>query len=284
MKISIYPLANYLPKSKEDKIRLSHLSSNPNLPKVMEIATEDQLIDAVTSYSWSPSIFSGFRHNNNFVSADFMSLDVDTGLTIAEAEKRVQKLGLACLCLPSPSHSEQLEKFRLVFPLAKTILNREDFDQTWDWLQEQFPELDTQCSDYARFYCCSTSEAGFYQDGEFLVPKKAPEKEPKMMRPINEVQILVSEDISQMVGQIYGSPREFIPEAVDFFLRNAHTGLEGLWTNSLNACCFSLALSGVDDSIIWSLAEELAPDILDKSDKYQIQRAIRDGKANRQES
>jgi hypothetical protein len=283
VKLTIYPKADYLPLSKEDKIRLSHLASNPNLPEVVEIANDEQLIAAVTTYGWSPSIFYGFRHNDNFVSADFMSLDVDSGLTIAEAEKRAQGLGLACLCLPSPSYTEEFEKFRLVFPLAKTILNREDFDQTWDWLQEQFPELDAQCSDYARWFCKSTSNAGFYQDGEFLVPKKAPEKEPKMMRPINEVQIEVTEDIAKLVEQIYGNPRQFVPESVEFFIKNAHTGLEGLWTNSLNACCFSLALSGVDDTIIEELVEQIAPEPLSKSDLYQIKRALRDGKANRQD-
>lgn len=281
MKLTIYPSANYLPKSKDDKIALSKKVSNPNLPEVVEVNNEEDLIRIVTSTGWSPSIFSGFRHNDNFVSTDFMSLDVDSGLTIDEAELRIQKLGIACLCLPSPSHSPEMHKFRLIFPLAKTIYNPDDFDATWDWLQQQFPELDEQCSDYARWYCMSKMDDGFWQDGDFLIPKKAPEKVTTIQ--YSESQVEVPDNIKDIVVLLYGKDRLVIPEAVEFFLSNAHTGLSGLWVNSLNACVFSLSLSGVDDNIIYDVIEKIAPSELDKRDLYQINRAIRDGKKARKE-
>lgn len=281
MKISVYLKVNFLPKNKEDKIIQSKLASNPNLPEELEISTDEDLIQAVTSYGWSPSLFSGFRHNDNFVSADFMSLDIDSGLTIEEAEKRIQKLGLACLCLPSPSHTDKSHRFRLIIPLAKTIFNKNDFDATWDWLQEQFPELDKQCSDYARWYAPSKMEAGFWQDGEFLVPKKAPEKEATVYN-LKETQVEVPEELGEIVKLLYGKEREFIPEAVEFFLTNASTGLPGLWINSLNSCVFSLALSGVDDTIIEEVISKVSPEALDKKDLYQINRSIRDGKKARE--
>ena len=276
MKLSIYPRVNFLPKNKDEKALQSKLASNPNLPQILEIGTEEDLINAVTSYGWSPSIFSGVRHNDNFVSTDFMSLDIDSGLRIEDAEKRVQSLGLACLCLPSPSHTQELHKFRLIFPMVKTILNREDFDATWDFLQKQFPELDTQCSDYARWYAPSKMEDGFWQDGEFLVPKKAPQVQPSSFN-LKETQVDVPEDLAEIVKLLYGKERETIPEAVEFFLTNAHTGLSGLWISSLNAFCFSLSLSGVDESVIWQTVEKLAPLPLDKKDCYQIKKSIIDG-------
>lgn len=277
MRLSVYPKVNFLPKNKEDKILQSKLASNPNLPEVIEISTDDDLINAVTSYGWSPSIFSGFRHNDNFVSADFMSLDIDSGLCIEDAESRVQKLGLACLCLPSPSHNSKQHKFRLIFPLAKTILSCEDFDETWSWLQKQFPELDTQCSDYARWYAPSKIEDGFWQDGEFLVPKKAPQVQQSSLS-YKETQVEVPDNIKDIVKLLYGKDRETVPESVSFFLENAHTGLPGLWINALNGCVFSLALSGVDDTIIEEVMEKISPEPLDKKDLYQIKRAISDGK------
>lgn len=277
MRLSVYPKVNFLPKNKEDKILQSKLASNPNLPEVIEISTDDDLINAVTSYGWSPSIFSGFRHNDNFVSADFMSLDIDSGLCIEDAESRVQKLGLACLCLPSPSHNSKQHKFRLIFPLAKTILSCEDFDETWSWLQKQFPELDTQCSDYARWYAPSKIEDGFWQDGEFLVPKKAPQVQQSSLS-YKETQVEVPDNIKDIVKLLYGKDRETIPDSVEFFLTNAHTGLPGLWINALNGCVFSLALSGVDDTIIEEVMEKISPEPLDKKDLYQIKRAISDGK------
>ncbi len=276
MKLSIYPRVNFLPKNKDEKALQSRLASNPNLPQEMLVNTEEDLIKAVTSYGWSPSIFSGVRHNDNFVSTDFMSLDIDSGLLIEDAEKRVQKLGLACLCLPSPSHTSEAHRFRLIIPLAKTILNYEDFDATWDWLQSQFPELDTQCSDYARWYAPSKMDDGFWQDGDFLVPKKAA---PVVASPnaYKETQVEVPDDLKDMVKFLYGKEREAIPEAVEFFLTNAHTGLSGLWINALNSCVFSLALSGVDATIIEEVIQKVAPSELDSKDTYQIKRAIRDG-------
>jgi hypothetical protein len=281
MKLSIFSKVNYLPKNKDDKIIQSKLASNPNLPQVIEITTDEDLIKAVTSYGWSPSIFSSFRHNDWFVSTDFMSLDVDSGLTIEDAEKRIQGLGVACLCLPSPSFTPEFHKFRLIFPLAKTILNKEDFDATWDWMQEQFPELDAQCSDYARWYAPSKMEAGFWQDGEFLIPKKAPQAQASSLSHA-EAQVIVPEELSEIVKLLYGKERETISESVEFFLTNAGTGLPGLWINALNSCTFSLALSGVDDTIIEEVIDKISPEPLDKRDLYQINRAIRDGKKARE--
>ena len=281
MKLSIYSKVNFLPKNKDEKILQSKLASNPNLPDILDICNDEDLIKAVTSFGWSPSIFSGVRHNDNFISTDFMSLDIDSGLRIEDAEKRVQSLGLACLCLPSPSHTEGAHRFRLIFPLAKTILNCADFDTTWDWLQKQFPELDAQCSDYARWYAPSKMEAGFWQDGEFLVPKKAPTKEKEVYN-IKETQVLVPEELGDIVKLLYGKERDTIPEAVEFFLTNAHTGLPGLWINSLNSCVFSLALSGVDDSIIEEVISKISPELLDSKDLYQIKRSIKDGRKARE--
>jgi hypothetical protein len=282
MRLSIYPRVNFLPKNKDEKALQSKLASNPNLPQMLEIVTEEDLINAVTSYGWSPSIFSGVRHNDNFVSTDFMSLDIDSGLRIEDAEKRVQRLGLACLCLPSPSHAPEMHRFRLIFPLAKTIFSQEDFDATWDFLQMQFPELDAQCSDLARWYAPSRMDDGFWQDGDFLVPKKALQAKPSFFNRA-EAQVDVPEELSEIVKLLYGKERERIPESVEFFLTNAHTGLSGLWINALNSCVFSLALSGVDGTIIEEVVAKVAPSDLDKRDLYQIKRAIVDGTKAREE-
>lgn len=277
MKLSIYPQIKFLPKSKEDKIKQSMLASKPNFPEIVVIDNEDELIDIISSYGWSPCVFSGYRHNDNFISSDFMSLDIDSGLTIEEAEERVKKLKIACLCLPSPSHTSKNHKFRLVFPLAKTIFNSDDFEATWKWLQDQFPELDKQCSDLARWYAPSKMDDGFWQDGDFLIPKKV-EKSKDVRYNVTETYVEVPENLSELVEFIYGKKRESIPESVEFFLANASSGLPGLWINSLNSFCFSLALSGVSDEIIWDVVEKVAPEPLDNKDEYQIIRSIKDGR------
>jgi len=284
MKISIYRQANYLPLTKQDKNDLSKLCSYPNLPETVVVENEDHLIELVTSFAWSPSIFSGKRHNDNFISADFIGIDIDNGLSILESERRVAKLGLCALCLPSPSFNQENQKHRLIFPLAKTITNKKIFDDTWDYLMSLFPELDEQCSDYARFYCMSKMDDGFFQLGDFLLPVENKTEEEKIREyAISDVQITVTDDIRETVKQLYGKDKETIPESVEFFIRNAPTGLEGMWINSLNSCVFSLSLSGVDEDKIWQLCEQLAPNELDSKDVYQIKRSIRDGENKRKE-
>jgi hypothetical protein len=93
---------------------------------------------------------------------------------------------------------------------------------------------------------------------------------------------MVPEELSEIVKLLYGKERETIPESVEFFLTNAHTGLPGLWINALNSCVFSLALSGVDDMLIEEVIDKISPEKLDKRDTYQINRAIRDGKKARE--
>jgi hypothetical protein len=280
MRISVYKKADYSAKSKEDKNILSKLSSFPNLPETITVSDIDSLITAITSYAWSPSVFEGKRHNDNFISADFMAVDFDNGLRIEEAEKIVQRLGLAALCLPSSSHTPEHHKFRLVFPMAKTISSKKIYDDTWDYLLGLFPMIDPSCSDYARYYIRSSMDDGFYQDGDFLLPVEN-EVEKEIEYNMSDVQIEVTEDIEKLVEELYGKNRRTVPEQISFFLKEAHTGLHGLWNSSLNSFCFSLALSGVDDSLIYDIVERIAPDPLDGKDKYQITRSCRDGKKRR---
>jgi hypothetical protein len=125
-------------------------------------------------------------------------------------------------------------------------------------------------------------EAGFWQDGDFLVPKKAPQIQPNPTS-FKEMQVDVPEELLEIVKLLYGKERETIPESVEFFLTNAHSGLSGLWINALNSCVFSLALSGVDATIIEEVIAKIAPEELDKRDLYQIKRSIADGRKAREE-
>lgn len=279
MKISIFTEAKAHPKSKEEKNTESKKVSKPFLPEIVEIMNDSQLVEYVSQYAWSPFIFSSFRHGSNFVSTDFLTYDIDEGMTIDECEAIVTREKLCCLCLPSPSHTPEAQRFRIILPLARTITSISVYEETWKKGAEIFGVVDEQCKDSARYYFACTTDDGFWIEGDFFSPvlPKAPERSEHV--PSQTTMIVVTEDLNQLVEQIYGEKREKIPEAVDFFLRNAGTGLPGKWTNSLNSCCFSLALSGVDDGIIEQVIEQLAPLPLDGKDLYQIKRAIRDGKA-----
>lgn len=280
MKLSIFPKANPHPKDKEEKRVESFKVSAPNLPETVTFETHEELIKLVTNNAWSPFIFSGPRHADNFVSTDLLVYDIDEGLTIDEAETIVKKKGFACLVLPSPSHTESCHRFRIIIPLAYTITSVDTFENTWKIGAEIFGNtVDNQCRDVARYFFGSTQEDGFWEVGELYEPVVPVIKEQTVghSSKFDNANLLpVDGDISDKVKAIFGENRHYVSEAVDFFIRNAHTGLPGQWINSLNRFCFSLALSEVPEDVILAVCKELAPAELDKKDLYQIKRAIQD--------
>jgi len=278
MKLSIFPKAPALPSTKKEKKEGSIFTSNPYLPEVVEVHNEDELIDVITRNAWSPSIFSGFRSQKEFVSTDFMTLDIDSGMTIEEAEVAVNKLGLACLCLPSTSHTDALHRFRLIFPLVHTIHTKCEFIDTMRYLTEYFP-ADPQCiGDTARFFFAGKLVDGFWIEGKLLAPIQVNKPKLKTLININRsTNVPVSTDIKDVVEFIYDTPRDTVPEQVEYFIKNAKTGLEGEWHNSANKFIFTLALQGVPFDKVESVFQSLAPNELDEHDIYLLERSYNDG-------
>lgn len=120
MKISVFTQIG-LPKNKEEKRVLSKFSSYPHLPEEERVNNLDTLIHITTNWGWSPFTFKGHRKQDNFLSCDFAVLDIDDSLTIEDAKKRVKELNYLCICMPTASHTKELNKFRLIFPLSKSI-------------------------------------------------------------------------------------------------------------------------------------------------------------------
>lgn len=282
MKISIFPKAKAHPSSKEEKNKESFMVSNPHLPETVVITDDNSLVDYITTYAWSPFIFDGFRHADNFVSCDFLVFDIDEGLTIDAADVLLQKSGYCYLILPSPSHRPDNHRFRVVMPLERTITDPEVYASTWQAGANILGVVDEQCKDIARYFFGSTKNDGFWQEGELFVPVKlvsVKQSSASSFTPSQTLMLDVPKDFDAIVETLYGKKRDKIPEAVHYFLTNAHTGIPGGWTNAINACAFSLALSEVDEHDIVAVLESLCPNGgFDKSDSYQVERAIRDGK------
>jgi hypothetical protein len=285
MKMSIFKEANPHPKGKEEKRREAFKMSYPYLPTTIEVTNEQQLIDAITNHVWSPFIFNGTRDAANFISTDMLVYDIDQGMTIDELDKIIKKLGLCCLCLPSPSHSVDNERFRVIFPLAYTIRNALVYSETWDAGNSILNNVvDSACKDLARGYFGSTASDGFWQEGRLFEPvmPKPTYKLPSFAKGSKKT-APVSTDIDELVTWLYGEKRKVVPEVVAFFLKEGHTGLPGAWINTLNALCFSLTLSGVESDKVYELIEKLAPEPLDDKDKYQIERSIKDGERTKRD-
>lgn len=280
MQLSIFEKIKAHPVGAEEKDKEAKKS---RYSKTVTIVDENDLINFVTTYAWSPSVFSNNkRSNDNFISTDFMVLDIDKGLRIEAAEKRCENLGLCHLILPSPSFTEELHKFRIIFPVVETIVSKDVFDSTWNYLCELFPECDVQCKDYARFYFGSKLNEGVYGEGNLLVPVKLTN-----LNDIYEQELsmnVVVKDYSDLepLKIIYGDVPEKVPKRVDDFFKNAYTGIEGEWITTLNACVFSLGLQGIEEDRVWQAIEKAAPYELDRRDEYAIRRAYYDGKNARQ--
>lgn len=269
--------------TKAEKSKESRYASSPHLPEVAEISTEDDLLNCVTSFAWSPFIFKGPRLKENFISTDFLVLDIDQGLTVEESEKRIEESGFACLCVTTTSHRKDHHRYRLILPLSRTITKVEDFEASIADLMEAFPESDPACKDYARFFFGSTVENGYWIDGDLLEPISAPESIKETYNRSNTSKaILVDASIEELIVELYGEPREVIPEAVSHFLVNAHTGLSGSWNNSISRCCYVLGLQNIDFETVEQLMEYVSPEKLDKSDRSTIIRSWNDGQRDRE--
>ena len=278
MKISIFPDAVALPKNKNEKKLASKYTSNPYMPEIVSVDNEEELINIITTYAWSPSIFSGYRSQKEFISSDFMVLDIDSGMTIEQSEMVVKELGICTLCIPSTSHTELLHRFRLIFPLSETITDKVAFIDTMRYLTNYFPADPSCIVDTARFFFAGKLVDGYWFEGKLLEPIKinVPKVNKRtMIRSCPEVE--VSTDIKDIVQFIYGDERKTVPEQVAYFINNAKSGLEGEWHNSANRFIFTLALQGVPYEKVETAFESLAPDKLDDHDLYLLERAYNDG-------
>lgn len=276
MRISTFPSSINLPKNKKEKTKSA---MDAIVPTIVEIVTEEDLIRTVQNFCWSPFIFSGTRKQENFQSCDFAVLDIDEGLLIDEAEAIVNRLELTCLCTVSTSHTPENHRFRLIFPLLRTITKVDEYVATMSKLAESFPTADRAClHDTARLFFSSTTEDGYWIEAGFLKVETPTPVAKQRYNSDNGVQVKVDMSLQEIVTELYGSERTTIPESVNFFLTEAKTGIPNGWVPALNACVYSIAMSGIDEDTILDLVEHVAPEPLTKRDIDAITRAFKDGR------
>lgn len=277
MKISIFPLAPNLPRNKEEKVEAARKMIQP---EVVEIETSDDLIRIVQDYVWSPYIFNGTRKKDNFKSSDWAVLDIDSGMTLDEAGEIISEANFTCLAMPTTSHTEEHHRFRLIFPLSRTVTNKESMIATMEDLYSNFPCSDrSTITDLGRAFFSSTDKDGFWIEGDLLEPVEPPKKAKNGSRRDFDLSARVTtpEDLKELITDLYGEERETIHDAIEYFLSNAHTGLDGEWVVSLNRCVFVLALEGFDLETIEDLIAYVAPEPLDNRDMTTIKKAYEDG-------
>jgi len=284
MKLSIFSKAKALPESKEEKSKEAWYTSKPHYPEVIEVATSEQLIETICSNAWSPSIFSAYRNQHNFLATDFMVLDIDDGMTIDEAEKVVHQLDIATLCLPSTSHSEEHHKFRLIFPLAKSITNKPDFEATMLKLAEHFPADPSCIGDTARFFFGGRVVDGFWYDADLLEPTPAEKpKKGEIKRFEHKDNVVVGDSIEELVEALYGEQKAKIPDTIAYFLENAHDGLAGEMYARGNSFLFTCGLMNLDIDRIKEVFYNLYPYDVTSKVSYMVNKIVEEGYEAREE-
>lgn len=211
------------------------------------------LIHVISETAWSPGIFKNNKRNKeNFLYADFIALDIDNGLSLNEAKKRLKVAQLKAHLFTSRNHQKikndlKCDRFRIVFPLTESITTASDFSETWNFLYGIFPESDSQARDCSRFYYPSLFSCTI--TGDTLIPKKATKK------------VRSSRSLKGSSGQ-----RIILTGGALEFLLNAGSGLNGEWNGKLNKAAYELARGGCSEDFAMHLIESVAPQALDSSD------------------
>lgn len=122
----------------------------------------------ITKIAWSSGLFTNdYRNKANFECANVIGLDFDDGLSMNDVAKRLAALGLTYSITLTRHHQKPkpqkqgrpdkpaCDRFRVVIPLEEPITNAEDFEATWSYLYEKFPEIDTACKDPSRLFFAS---------------------------------------------------------------------------------------------------------------------------------
>lgn len=118
-----------------------------------------------SGHAWMPALLDpGERRIKTAANiAEVLALDIDDGLTIAEAIALIGSghpvWGSCGLIIESASSTPEREKFRAVFALKEHLVGHELIERAYGWLLSQVPEADTKCSTPQFFFHGATGRS-----------------------------------------------------------------------------------------------------------------------------
>lgn len=136
------------------------------------------IMELIGSHGYSGSTFrDGHRCLDNFEQTNLVILDVDDGLTLEEANKRLS--GYKYILALTRNHQKikytktgkekpACDRFRIILFLDGTITRKEDYKNTCHALLATFPELDPSCSEASRFFYASTQIEAYSEHGRLV--------------------------------------------------------------------------------------------------------------------
>ena len=136
-------------------MRLSISKGNQGFKEITVNHLSD-LSKYILEYNYAPATFEkGDRKNAKFIAADLVALDIDEGLTLSAARKRLE--GYDHIIAPTRNHMKEKNgkvesRFRILMPLERTVTDAKEYRATILELMNMFPEADKACKDAARMY------------------------------------------------------------------------------------------------------------------------------------
>jgi len=228
----------------------------------VQIESAEQLCQLITSSNWSCSKFKeGHRTLNNFISADFIALDVDEGMTVDEALgffKDYQHVIVATRNHQKMKNGKICDRFRVVIPFTQTVTDSMEYYGAWDQLKEEFPTIDAQCPDPSRLWYPGQKVLNISWQGKRITPHKR-------IKEIKTVETKIG-----LKGRLTQATLEFIFNGVE----------PGLWNSTLYNAALDLRSQGYDQQEVTTILtiptrKELGnKGELDDSDHSSIQSAF----------
>jgi len=162
--------ANSFPDTKSLKIKISICEKFPGekLPdgdprwkehtesfEPREITITELIMAIKAGYAFCPEVANNHRKTENFISAQHLGLDFDTGdeqssLEVLANDEFISKY--AAFLYTTPSHTPEKPRARAVFILDKPIEDAKEYSQYATALTRKFELSDGQCKDAARFF------------------------------------------------------------------------------------------------------------------------------------
>ena len=103
--------------------------------------------------TFSPAIYNGKRRKENYIGQQLIALDFDNGVTFAEIKQRAEHYRLPILfAYKTFSHTEEHEKFRVVFVLSDMICDAFTAETILAMFMKIFKECDKACKDSSRMF------------------------------------------------------------------------------------------------------------------------------------
>lgn len=146
---------------------------NPALSRGF-LTKQSSLYFYATRLPWSPSVFAnGKRCKKNFLSADYLALDFDSGTEIGEMLSVFEDT--RHICMTTKSHTDEHHRFRMIFPLEGCCEDLSDYEHTLRQLGTRY-DCDSSCFEGARFFWPGKTVVSVVTEGYDLEIIQAPKQ------------------------------------------------------------------------------------------------------------